>query len=162
MSDDKNLGDDLNDMLGDAKEGAKKAAKKAEEFADEASEKAKEFAKEAKEKAKDFSNEAKEVFDDISKDGKNIAIIAHLTIIGWVVALVMNNDKKDEFASFYIRQMLGLIIVAILLSWIPFLGWAVGILCFVLWIMSLVSAMNGEKKPIFLLGEQFQDWFKSL
>lgn len=162
MSDEKKLSDDLNDMLGDAKEGAKKAAKKAEAFADEASEKAKEFAKEAKEKAKEFSEDAKEVFDDISKDGKNIAIIAHLTIIGWVIALIMNNDKKDAFASFYIRQMLGLVIIGVLLSWIPILGWIAGVLIFILWIMSLISAMNGEIKPTVLLGDQFQDWFKSL
>ncbi|GFZ88990.1 hypothetical protein GCM10011531_20570 [Aquaticitalea lipolytica] len=150
MSDEKKLSDDLNDMLGDAKEGAKKAAHKAEEFADE-----------AKEKAKEFANEAKETFTEISKDGKNVAIIAHLTLIGWVIALIMNNGNKTELGSFYIRQVLGIIILA-LLSWIPLLGWIIGFVCFIMWIMSLISAINGEKKPVFLLGEQFQDWFKSL
>ena len=150
MSDEKKLSDDLNDMLGDAKEGAKKAAHKAEEFADE-----------AKEKAKEFANEAKEAFDNVSKDGKNVAIIAHLTLIGWVIALIMNNGNKTELGSFYIRQVLGIIILA-LLSWIPLLGWIIGFVCFIMWIMSLISAINGEKKPVFLLGEQFQDWFKSL
>lgn len=150
MSDEKKLSDDLNDMLGDAKEGAKKAAHKAEEFADE-----------AKEKAKEFANEAKEAFDNVSKDGKNVAIIAHLTLIGWVIALIMNNGNKTELGSFYIRQVLGIIILA-LLSWIPLLGWIIGFVCFIMWIMSLISAINGDKKPVFLLGEQFQDWFKSL
>ena len=150
MSDEKKISDDLNDMLGDAKEGAKKAAHKAEEFADE-----------AKEKAKEFANEAKETFTEISKDGKNVAIIAHLTLIGWVIALIMNNGNKTELGSFYIRQVLGIIILA-LLSWIPLLGWIIGFVCFIMWIMSLISAINGEKKPVFLLGEQFQDWFKSL
>jgi len=150
MSDEKKLSDDLNDMLGDAKEGAKKAAHKAEEFADE-----------AKEKAKEFADEAKETFTEISKDGKNVAIIAHLTLIGWVIALIMNNGNKTELGSFYIRQVLGIIILA-LLSWIPLLGWIIGFVCFIMWIMSLISAINGEKKPVFLLGEQFQDWFKSL
>ncbi len=102
MSDEKKLSDDLNDMLGDAKEGAKKAAHKAEEFADE-----------AKEKAKEFANEAKETFTEISKDGKNVAIIAHLTLIGWVIALIMNNGNKTELGSFYIRQVLGIIILAL-------------------------------------------------
>jgi len=150
MSDEKKLSDDLNDMLGDAKEGAKKAAHKAEEFADE-----------AKEKAKEFANEAKETFTEISKDGKNVAIIAHLTLIGWVIALIMNNGNKTELGSFYIRQVLGIIILA-LLSWIPLLGWIIGFVCFIMWIISLISAINGEKKPVFLLGGQFQDWFKSL
>jgi TM2 domain-containing membrane protein YozV len=72
MSDEKNLGDDLNDMLGDAKEGAKKAAHKASEFADEASEKAKEFANDAKETAKEFSDGAKEAFNTASGENKKV------------------------------------------------------------------------------------------
>ena len=150
MSDEKKLSDDLNDMLGDAKEGAKKAAHKAEEFADE-----------AKEKAKEFANEAKETFTEISKDGKNVAIIAHIWFIGWVVAFIMNNGNKTELGSIYLRQTLGVFLIS-LLSWIPILGWIVGFVCFIMWVMSLISALNGEKKPVFLLGEQFQDWFKSL
>lgn len=43
---------------------------------------------------------------------KEIAIIAHITIIGWVVALVMNSNNKSSLATFYIRQMLGLLLLA--------------------------------------------------
>ncbi len=169
MSDDnKDLRDDLNDMLGDAKDGVKKAAEKAEELAKEAKEKASEFASEAKEKASEFASEAREKaseFADDAKevlsDGKNVAIIAHLTIIGWIIALVMNSSNKNEFASFYIRQMLGLVLLS-LLSWIPMLGWVVAALVLIMWVMSLISAIGGEKKTVFLLGDQFQDWFKSL
>jgi len=169
MSDEKSLGDDLNDMLGDAKDEVKKAAdrvsEKAGEFAGEAKEalggakeKASEFAEDAKESAKEFSEDAKHVLSD----GKNIAIIAHITLIGWIIALVMNSNNKNEFGSFYIRQVLGIIIIAIVTGFIPLInifGW---ILCLVLWLMSLIGALNGEKKPIFLLGVQFQEWFKSL
>jgi hypothetical protein len=28
--------------------------------------------------------------------------------------------------------------------------------------MSLVSAIGGEMKTVFLLGDQFQEWFKSI
>ena len=31
-----------------------------------------------------------------------------------------------------------------------------------LWILSLIGAVNGEKKPTPGVGEMFQDWFKSL
>lgn len=170
MSDEKSLGDDLNEMLGDAKEGAKKAADKAGEFANEAAGKAKEFANEAKEKASEFADEAKEKFEEFSNDanevfndGKNVAIIAHITLIGWIIALIMNSgDKKTEFASFYIRQMLGIVIVGFICSIIPVINLFAWILPFFMWIMSLVGAIGGKKKPVFLLGEQFQDWFKSL
>jgi len=151
MADDKqNLKDGLEDLLGKAKEGTRKAAQKAEEFG-----------KEAKEKVKEFAEDANEATKNMGNDGKTVAIIAHITIIGWIIALVMNNTNKTEFGSFYIRQVFGILILG-LLGWIPILRWIVGILCLILWIMSLISAINGEKKPVFLLGEQFQEWFKSL
>lgn len=39
-------------------------------------------------------------------ESKTVAIISHITIIGWIIAVVMNSNKKTEFASFYIRQTL--------------------------------------------------------
>ena len=57
------------------------------------------------------SNEAKSTFDP-----KTIAIIAYLTVIGLVVAFVLNNEKKDEFAAFHIKQSLGLVIISLGLS----------------------------------------------
>ena len=179
MSDEKSLSDDLNEMLGDAKDGARKAAAKAEDLAQEAKEKASEFASEAKEKASEFASEAKEKASEfageakeraseftndakeILSDGKNVAIIAHFHLIGWIIALIMNNDKKNEFASFYIRQVLGLILISFV-GVIPVFGWFALILVFVLWIMSLISAIGGEKKSVPLLGDQFQEWFKSI
>ncbi|MFD2822341.1 YtxH domain-containing protein [Lacinutrix iliipiscaria] len=159
MSDEKSLSDDLDDMLGSAKEGAKKAADKAGEFAEEAKEKAKDFANEAKEAASEFAGDAKEILSD----GKNVAIIAHITIIGWVIALVMNSgDKKTELGSFYIRQMLGLGLCSLILSFIPAIGWIISLVFVVLWIISLIGSLSGEKKLTPVLGQYFQDWFKSL
>lgn len=159
MSEEKNLGDDLDDMLGSAKESAKKAADKAEDFADNAKEKAKDFAKDAKEVANDFADDTREVLSD----GKNIAIIAHITLIGWIIALVMNGgEKKTEFGSFYIRQVLGLGLCGLVLSFIPLVGWILSLVILVFWIMSLIGAFGGEKKLTPVVGQYFQDWFKSL
>ncbi|GGI56046.1 YtxH domain-containing protein [Winogradskyella haliclonae] len=169
MSDDnKNLSDDLDDMIGDAKESAKRAgekiSQKASELADdakelgkEAKEKASEFASEAKEKASEFADEAKEILSD----GKNIGIISHVYWIGWIIAVIMNNSNKTELGSFYIRQNLGLFLLSFF-ALIPFLGWVLGIAIIIAWIMSLISSLSGEKKPTFLLGNQFQEWFKGL
>ena len=82
MSDEKNLSDDLNEMLGDAKEGAKKAADKAGEFAEEAKEKAKEFAEEAKETASDFAESAKETFDNATGENKKVLAGVLAILIG--------------------------------------------------------------------------------
>lgn len=155
--DNKDLGDELNDMIGDAKDSAKKAGEKISQKTSELADDAKEFANEAKEKASEFANEAKNVLSE----GKNVAIIAHLWLIGWIIALIMNSNKRSDFGSFYIRQMLGLALLSFL-AWIPFLGWVLAVVIFVAWLMSLLGALSGEKKTTFLLGEQFQDWFKNL
>lgn len=125
---------------------------------DQAKQSANEFAERAKQTTQEFENDV----NAVSKDGKNIALIAHLTLIGWIIAFVMNNNTKSEFGSFYIRQVLGLGLCGLVLSFIPVLGWIVSLGILVLWIMSLIGALNGEKKLTPGLGAHFQDWFKSL
>lgn len=101
--------------------------------------------------------------------GKTIAIIAHFTLIGWIVALVMHGSNKTSIGAYFIRQMLGLIccqFAMIILVFIPIVGWILypilGITLFVFWIMSLINAINAVEKPVPLLGEQFNQWFKSV
>ena len=103
------------------------------------------------------------------EDGKNIAIIAYLTIIGLVIALIMNGDKKNSFASYHIRQSLGLMLTAFavsVVSIIPFIGWLVGIAASLallyMWIMGLMNAINGHEKPLPLLGDKYLEWFKNV
>lgn len=69
MSDEKKLKSDLDDMLGDAKEGAKKASDKANEFAED-----------AKETINEFSNNAKEAFGGDTENKKMIAGILAIVI----------------------------------------------------------------------------------
>lgn len=95
-------------------------------------------------------------------DGKTKAIVAHITLIGWIIALVINSSEKDELASYYIRQLLGLYLLGIVCSFIPIIGWIAAIVVFVFWIMSLIGAIQGEMKETPLVGKYFQDWFKSL
>jgi uncharacterized membrane protein len=106
-----------------------------------------------------------------SKDiqGKDIALISYLTLIGLLIAFVMNNDKKYEFAKFHIRQSLGVFLSAIALSFIgiiPVLGWLVWIVgIFVLlymWIIGLMNAINGKQEVVPILGEKYAEIFKNL
>lgn len=103
------------------------------------------------------------------EEGKTIAIVAYLTIIGLVIALVMNGEKKNTYAKFHIRQALGLMITGLavsVISWIPLLGWIVGLVAvFVLlymWIMGLLNAVNGKEKLLPLLGDKYAEWFKTV
>ena len=100
-------------------------------------------------------------------DAKTKAIVSHLFVIGWIIALIVNSSKKEELASFYIRQNLGFIIVWLaltILRVLPVVGpviWAVGgILLFVGWLMSLIWSIQGEQRPVPGLGDQFQTWFR--
>jgi len=95
-------------------------------------------------------------------DGKTKAIVAHITWIGWVIALIINSSQKDEIASYYIRQTLGIYLFGLVITFIPVInifGW---ILVFVLWILSLIGAVNGEMKESPVVGKYFQDWFKGM
>ena len=102
------------------------------------------------------------------QEGKTIAIISYITWIGTLVAFIMNNDKKNSFAAFHIRQMIGLSLFSLANVFIiaRFIGgWASGAISlglFVLWIIGLIGAVQGEEKKIPLLGDLFQDWFKSV
>ena len=105
-----------------------------------------------------------------------IAVIAHITIIGLVIAITMNADKKSELATFYIRQVLGLTVLSLatsiimsVLSIVPVLGLIAAILglfvglgILALLIISLLSAINGEKKELPVVGKMFQKWFASI
>lgn len=109
--------------------------------------------------------------NEVTKDtqDKTIAIVAYLTVIGLVIALVLNNEKKDLFAKYHIRQSLGLVLTSIALSLInviPILGWIVSIIgAFVLlymWVMGLLNAINGRERPVPILGEKYEEWLKSV
>lgn len=106
---------------------------------------------------------------NLVEDGKTIAIIAYITIFGLLIAFIMNNDKKNSFAAYHLRQSLGLGATGLALSVInviPILGWIVSILgsifLIVLWVIGLMGALNGKEKPVPILGEKYQEWFKNI
>ncbi len=103
-----------------------------------------------------------------SREGRNIAIIAYITLIGTVIALFMNSEKKDAYASFHIRQALGIFLTFFLLGY--FIGYfdswmvttAFWIFIFVLWLYGFLSALQGNTKPLPLLGNFYQRTFKNI
>ncbi|NND63327.1 MAG: hypothetical protein HKN48_09050, partial [Flavobacteriaceae bacterium] len=103
--------------------------------------------------------------ESATDNGKTVGIISYLWLIGWIIALVMHNGNKTEYGAYHIRQTLGLLVlwlaVTIIntvlgLAGISMVGWIFSLGLFVLWIMGFIGAIQGEKKPVPLLGEQFQ------
>src|SRR6185312_5802127 len=111
--------------------------------------------------------------------GKNVGIISYITIIGWLIAYFgMHQSNKTEQGSYQLRQTLLLyiiyfafyviwhwVIVVLLFTSLTMLWlastvvWVVGIGFFVLWIIGFIGAINGEKKPIPLIGDKAQTMF---
>jgi uncharacterized membrane protein len=103
-----------------------------------------------------------------SDNGKTISIISYLTLVGWIIAFIMHSNNKTDLAAFHLRQMLGIIIVGIALnvigifSGIDFLFWILRLASVLLWGLGFMGAIQGEKKLVPVLGEQFQNWFKGI
>ena len=126
--------------------------------------------------AKTF-NKVKDFLEESA--GKTIAIIAHFTWVGTLIAYVMNMDKKNELASFYIRQNLGILILgliigviawlatfALALAGIGLIGYLISLVLWVfllvLWVISLLGALKGKEKLVPAVGKMFQKWFKNI
>ena len=101
-------------------------------------------------------------------EGKTMAIISYITIIGTLIAFISNNNNKNSFTSFHIKQMIGLNLLYFANQWFVYkyigstISWAFGIIIFVLWIIGVLGAVKGEEKKIPVIGDQFQDWFKNV
>lgn len=105
--------------------------------------------------------------NEIEKE-KQTAIVSYLTIIGSVIAIFMNQEEnRSEFASFHIRQALGIFLTFFLMGY-PigyFDNWMVSasfwIFIFILWVYGFITCLNNETKMVPFLGELFQKVFKS-
>lgn len=111
-----------------------------------------------------------------------VGILAYITLIGWIVALIMNNDKKGatkSFGAFHLRQAIGLMIVGIVLGIglgivqtililiAGFFGFLFTIIypvfyigMLVLLVIGIINAANSEKKPLPLVGNFIEKTLK--
>jgi uncharacterized membrane protein len=106
-------------------------------------------------------------------DAKTIAWLSYITLIGWIIALVQHSNSavKSSLAVFHLRQAFGIMVtwfalyILVMILTIVTLGIGavlfplIGIVCFILWIIGLIAAINGEEKPVPVLGEMYQKWF---
>jgi uncharacterized membrane protein len=99
-------------------------------------------------------------------EDRTVAILSYVTLIGFIAAIFMHQNHKTQVGAFHLRQMLGIVLTAAagaVCGVVPILGWIVWFLLtvglFVLWIMGLLSAVQGDTRPVPLLGEQYQKWF---
>ena len=100
--------------------------------------------------------------------GRKNAIIAYITIFGVIIAFYLNNENKSAFASFHIRQALGLWLTFFALGYIMglFDSWLVSSSLYlffsVLFIFGFVNALNRKAQPVPLVGTIYQRVFSNL
>jgi uncharacterized membrane protein len=114
------------------------------------------------------------------ENGKIAGIISYFFIIGWLIAyfgFYINN--KTSLGSYQLRQTLLFHLTSMIVRyglafilgavWIStgvfslyYLLRLVEIAFFIIWIIGLIGAINGEKKPIPFLGEPAQNMFSTI
>jgi len=105
---------------------------------------------------------------DLIKEGKTAAITSYILIVGVMIAISMNAESRNPFASFHIRQALGLTITFLSLGLIVsnfdsfMISSTMWIFVSILWTYGFFTAISGQMKPIPLLGNLFQSTFKFL
>lgn len=101
-------------------------------------------------------------------DNKTLSIVSYITIIGWLISYFSGKDTADDNLKYHLKQSLGLVIFALLLSIVlnilirfthlTILG-IVGFLPLVLMIIGIINAANEVKKPLPVIGKMFEDKF---
>ena len=106
-----------------------------------------------------------------ASEDRTVAILSYITLIGFVIAVVLHSSgKKTALGASHLRQTLGLLITGLvlgvaagILALIPILGVLTTFVIwgglFVLWLLGLIAAINGQQKPMPVLGENYQKWF---
>lgn len=113
-------------------------------------------------------------------DGKAAAIVSYFSIVGWLIAyFALYKDKETELARYHLRQtllfaivstvlyiLLSIILVPIIITTgITFFGYLLNVLWlafFILWLIGLIGAIQGQKKPIPFIGDKAQSVFSSI
>jgi uncharacterized membrane protein len=70
-----------------------------------------------------------------------------------ILCLIPLLAKKDsKFAQFHAKQGL-ILLIGEFFVWIPFLGWILGIIILVFWIMGIINVFSGKMKALPIVGE---------
>lgn len=101
----------------------------------------------------------------IHQDGKLAAIIAHLFFLGPIIAYFINDEQKDPFGSFYIRQNVGITIIFLLIgALMGFVQYASAmyafyLFIFIIWLYSFIGAISNKYNLLPVVGPFFQKMF---
>lgn len=94
------------------------------------------------------------------QSGKTMAAVSYITVIGLLIAFLVNNDKRNPFTAFHIGQSVRVYLLGFanyMLSF--FLPSSLGLIhtilslaVLVLAILGIVNAINGKMSPLPVIG----------
>lgn len=107
---------------------------------------------------------------------KTVGILAYCTPIGFIIGLIMNQNRVGEekgFGAFHMRQALGLFVASIALSVIitflilvnvrfVYLNDILSLSVLIFAIMGIINANKGEKKNLPIIGDYIEKNFGDL
>lgn len=120
-----------------------------------------------------------------SEDGKMVAIIAYLSLIGFIIALIQHGNNKTKLGAYHLRQVFGFMVSGLGIGLLLFLltlpafgmggqnaanyaifisiaSFVVSISLLVCLIISLINAVNGKQKPAPIFGKLYEKWFANM
>jgi len=106
----------------------------------------------------------------MNNQSRTISIVGYITMIGWVIALIMRLSEKpqSELSRFHLRQSLGINLIGLALSaiqfilsilYLSFIGNILGVIFFILWLLGLMAAIQGQFRRIPFVGQWFEENF---
>jgi len=93
-------------------------------------------------------------------EGKTPAIISYITVIGLLIAYIINNSKQNTFTQFHIGQSVRIVVLSIANSVLAYLlpnslsmlTSIISLCILVLVILGIVNAVNGKATPLPVIG----------
>lgn len=86
------------------------------------------------------------------KDVEQNKLWALLGYLGILCLIPLLAKKDSKFAQFHAKQGL-VMLIGEFFVWIPLVGWILGIIIFVLWVMGIMNVFAGKMKPLPIVGE---------
>lgn len=107
----------------------------------------------------------KELSENTIFEGKTAAVLGYITFVGLIIGYFMNSESKNRFATFHLRQSLGLtlsyflIMIPLSMLDIPMASIGFLVLFFALWLYGIISAFQGKLQLVPIVGAFYQKVF---
>jgi uncharacterized membrane protein len=84
------------------------------------------------------------------EDGKTMGGIAYFGLLGFLIAYL--TKKENKYVVYHAQQSL-ILVICLIVTPIPVVGWIIGVCALVLFIIGLMNGFKGVIKPLPVVGQ---------